>query len=194
MAAHNGGNGSDHDVINFLKDQHREVKRLFSEIASGTGSGREEPFQCLVRMLAVHETAEELVVHPKARTVVPDGDAKVDARLDEENKAKKMLADLEKGGVEAPDFDEKFEEFRLAVLAHAEAEEKELFEPMRDRLEPQERSRLAAVVQTAEKMAPTHPHPHGPESSVGNLLVGPFVAIADRVRDAFAELRERAER
>jgi hypothetical protein len=39
----------------------------------------------------------------------------------------------------------------------------------------------------AEGMAPTRPHKAAPESAVGNLLVGPFVAMVDRVRDAFAD-------
>ena len=28
------------------------------------------------------------------------------------------------------------------------------------------------------------PHPHGPSGPVGNLLVGPFAAMVDKVRDA----------
>jgi hypothetical protein len=36
-------------------------------------------------------------------------------------------------------------------------------------------------------MAPTHPHPHGPTSGIGNQLVGPFVAMVDKVRDKLAK-------
>ncbi len=43
---------------------------------------------------------------------------------------------------------------------------------------------MRASGETAEKMAPTHPHAHGPTSAVGNLVVGPFVAVADTVGDA----------
>jgi hypothetical protein len=39
----------------------------------------------------------------------------------------------------------------------------------------------------AEKFAPTHAHRMAPESAVGNLLVGPFVAMVDRVRDAIRD-------
>ncbi|MCA1672167.1 MAG: hypothetical protein LC799_08180 [Actinobacteria bacterium] len=38
-------------------------------------------------------------------------------------------------------------------------------------------------LESAEARAPRHPHPHGPESALGNILVGPFVAVVDRVHD-----------
>jgi hypothetical protein len=36
----------------------------------------------------------------------------------------------------------------------------------------------------AEALAPTHPHPRGPDSALGNIAVGPMVAVGDRTRDA----------
>ena len=43
---------------------------------------------------------------------------------------------------------------------------------------------MATGVRAGESLGPTHPHPRGPESAVGNILFGPFVAMVDRVRDA----------
>ena len=48
---------------------------------------------------------------------------------------------------------------------------------------------MRTALEKAEKMAPTHPHTHGPESAIGNMIVGPFVAVADRVRDAIRNAR-----
>jgi hypothetical protein len=45
-------------------------------------------------MLAVHETAEEEVVHPLSRGLVDGGDAMVDDRLADERQAKEMLVAL----------------------------------------------------------------------------------------------------
>jgi hypothetical protein len=39
---------------------------------------------------------------------------------------------------------------------------------------------------TAEMVAPTHAHRFAPESATGNLLLGPAVALFDRVRDMLA--------
>jgi len=57
---------------------------------------REEPFEALRQLLAVHETAEEMLVHPRVRREVDAGDAIVDARLKEEHEAKELLSQIEK--------------------------------------------------------------------------------------------------
>ena len=46
---------------------------------------------------------------------------------------------------------------------------------------------MGEAILIAETVAPTHPHPHGPQTALGNLVFGPFVAIADRVRDKITE-------
>lgn len=170
------------DVVAFLKGQHDEVEDLINRVQATTGSDRKEAFQCLVRLLAVHETAEEEIVHPMVRNA-EGGGAIVNSRLQEEADAKKALAALEKLDVATPEFVHEFNKVADAVKDHAEHEEHEEF-PLIEASEGQAaRERLTTMVQVAERTAPTHPHPHAPESAGGNLIVGPFAAIADRVRD-----------
>lgn len=171
------------DVVDLLFAQHQEVKRLFA-LVQGGHQGREEAFQSLVRLLAAHETAEEEVVYPALRSTGEEGERIAKSRKEEESDAKESLADLEKLGVGGDGFDLKLEAFRQEVLDHAEAEEQEVFPLLRRSLDSEKLNAMRSAVETAERMAPKHPHPHGPESAVGNLVVGPFVAIADRVRDA----------
>jgi hypothetical protein len=52
------------DVAEFIREQHQEITRLFSAVEAGHGDGRQDAFECLVRLLAVDETAEEEVVRP----------------------------------------------------------------------------------------------------------------------------------
>lgn len=170
------------DAIAFLELQHEEIRRLFNQVQQASPADKADVFQCLVRLLAAHETAEEEVVHPAARR--GDGAAPVvDARLTEESEAKQSLADLEKMGVDDPGFDEAFAEFRLAVDRHATNEENQEFPLLRAASDEGTLAAMGAQIRLAEKVAPTHPHPHGPDGAVGNLVVGPFAAIADRVRD-----------
>jgi hemerythrin superfamily protein len=171
------------DAIEFLERQHEEIRSLFIDVRGASGKGRSDAFECLVRMLAVHETAEEMVVHPAARRVETGAEI-VEIRLGEESEAKQMLADLEKMGVDDPGFDDAFSTFEAAVLDHAEHEEDEEFPLLYELADAEALESMASQIKLAEGMAPTHPHPHGPESAVGNMLVGPFVAIVDRVKDA----------
>jgi hypothetical protein len=74
------------------------------------------------------------------------------------------------------------DKLRLDVLTHARSEERYEFERLRDQFSDAQRRALAAAVRAAEATAPTHPHP-GTESATENLLAGPPLAVADRVRD-----------
>jgi hypothetical protein len=41
------------------------------------------------------------------------------------------------------------------------------------------------------RMAPTHPHPHTPDSKVGATVAGAVSAVVDRARDAMREASDR---
>jgi hemerythrin superfamily protein len=170
------------DVVEFLKAQHERIKSLFGEVLDSKGEDREELFVQLRRLLAVHETAEEEIVHPRAREL-PDGEQVVAARLDEEHQAKEALRDLEKLDVDSAEFDEMFRKLSRDVLAHAEAEEQKEFAALAKALQERELQRMRNAVEFAERIAPTRPHP-GVESAGANMLAGPFAMMIDRARDA----------
>src|SRR3954471_20068893 len=113
---------SNRDVVSLLLEQHAEIRSLLRATAEAPGDQRRETFQCLVRLLAVHETAEEEVVHPAARRA-DGGDGIVEARLAEEDKAKTILSELEDLGVEHDEFLSRLSAFEEAVLQHASMEE-----------------------------------------------------------------------
>jgi len=169
-----------------LRSQHEQVKAMFEQIDAAEDGQRADLFDCLRATLAVHETAEEIVVHPAARRTGDEGARVVEARLAEEANAKKALAELEKLTPAADGFGPKLLAFKQDVLRHAEAEETELFPLLEANCDADELAAMADKIRTAEKMAPTHPHPHGPDGAVGNMLVGPFVAMVDKVRDKLA--------
>jgi hypothetical protein len=116
----------------------------------------------------------------------------VEARLTEEDEAKTTLADLEKMGPEATEFSGALASFEKDVLAHATAEEREVFPRLQQGIEAEQRRKMAQALKAAEAVAPTHAHKSAPESAIGNLIVGPFVAIVDKVRDAIREHSKKA--
>jgi hemerythrin superfamily protein len=171
------------DVVKFLKDQHNLIKDMFDNVLSANDAkAREDAFIELRKLLAVHETAEEMVVHPRARTEIADGDAVVDARLEEEHKAKEQLSALEKMNVDSKEFLDELRKFRDNVVEHAEHEETEEFNKLQRELDSSDRERMAKAVLAAEAIAPTRPHP-GVESAKLNFAAGPFASMLDRARD-----------
>ena len=170
-------------VTDRLRQQHAEVEALFTAFDEASGAQRVEVFDCLRRALAVHETAEEVVVYPAARLLGEEAAAIAEARTAEEGQAKQALADLEKLGPDGDGFGVQVRLFRQQVIAHAESEERELFPLLETGLTPEDLRQMGDQVEVAESIAPTHAHPHGPDSGIGNQLLGPFVAMVDKVRD-----------
>jgi hypothetical protein len=175
------------DVVKFLKGQHDLIKDMFEEVLSASSTeAREKAFTSLRQLLAVHETAEEMVVHPRARHEITDGDAVVDALLHEEHVAKEQLSKLESMDVGSKDFIAELTSFRDAVVEHAEHEEVEEFTKLTRELSAEDRKRMAGAVQAAEAIAPTRPHA-GVESAKANFALGPFASMLDRARDLITQ-------
>ena len=143
-----------------LRQRHEEITTLFDQTIAAEGERRSELFDCLRATLAVHETVEEMFVHPLARSISDAADTVVLQRLEEENEAKQMLLELEKMTTEATGWGSAFLQFKSAVLRHAEAEERELFPLIDSQCNEQTRRQLADNLVVAEDLAPTHPHPH----------------------------------
>jgi len=174
------------DVVRFLKDQHNLIRDMFDEVLSASGTeAREKAFIELRQLLAVHETAEEMVVHPRVRHEAANGDEIVDARLAEEHKSKEVLSKLEEMDIDSPTFIDELTKFRDAVIDHAEHEENDEFTKLERNLTADDRGRLAKAVLAAEAIAPTRPHA-GVESAKANFVVGPFASMLDRARDTIA--------
>ena len=171
------------DAVKFLTDQHNLIKDLFEEVLGASGDeARDKAFTELRQLLAVHETAEEMVIHPRARHELSDGDAIVDARLEEEHAAKEKLSKLEKMDIGSKEFITELTEFRDAVIDHATHEESEEFNKLERKLSSDDLERMAKALQAAQAIAPTRPHA-GVESAKLNFAVGPFASMLDRARD-----------
>jgi hemerythrin superfamily protein len=172
------------DVIEFLLNQHQQVRGLLDDVLAATGEDRRHYFDNVREMLARHETAEEMIIRPLTRKA-PGGEQVAEGRMDEENEAKEVLASLEKMDVDSAEFAQKFREFRQSVLDHAQAEETQEFPLLRQNNDPDALVKARDRVKRAEDMAPTHPHPSA-KSTAANYVAGPFAAMLDRARDAFS--------
>lgn len=171
------------DVVDFLTHQHDQIKSLFEATLGASGQAREDAFVGLRRLLAVHETVEEEIVHPRAKRKLADGDTVVEERLEEEHEAKTVLQKLEKLDVDSTEFTRLLTELRDAVLDHAKHEERDEFAKLGQELSAKELESMGRAAKLAEAIAPTRPHA-GVESQVANLVAGPFAAMLDRARDA----------
>jgi len=139
------------DVIGILYEQHAQVQDLFERVEQSSGGARQEAFDKLIALLIAHETAEQAVLRPVSRETA--GDDVVQARLDEEEEANQVIAELKKLDVASSEFDRMFAEFKKAVKDHAEHEERDEFPTVLDERDEDERrvmgERLSKVEATA---------------------------------------------
>lgn len=170
------------DVVDMLTDQHHRIADLFRRTLDATGDERRAAFIDLRRLVAAHETAEEVLVHPRMRWIEEAGDQLAQDRVAEEVHLKAELRELEKMDVESPEFAAGLEQARAESLAHNSAEETSEFPLLRTDLDEAQLVRLRRGVQVVESIAPSRPHP-GLALGGENVLAGGFVAVADRVRD-----------
>lgn len=177
-------NGTRQDAISFLRQQHDTIRQLLAAVEDTSGGARRKVFEPLVRLLSVHETSEEMVVYPALRATGDEGRAVAEARKQEEDESKKVLAELEGLDPDSARFDELFGQLRPAVEDHAASEEREVFPILQQTQSERQLANMALALRLAQRIAPTHPHRFAPESALGNFLVGPAVSMFDRFRDA----------
>ncbi|HEY3941831.1 MAG TPA: hemerythrin domain-containing protein [Acidimicrobiales bacterium] len=172
------------DIVQLLDRDHREAEALLSRFELTERSERGDYFWQVVHELVGHEVAEEIAVYPALRRHAPGGEAIADARIAEQAQAEQLLAEMEKLDSASTDFATSFIRLRSEVLEHAKAEEATVFPALTSSESPDARAEQGERYLRAKASAPTHPHPHSPDTPPGNTLLGPIAALFDRARDA----------
>lgn len=173
------------DVVRILLEQHARIRELFEDVTAADGEHKAQAFDELRALLAVHETAEELVLRPVTKKT--GGDAVAEARNEEESEANDVLKELEEMDVDSANFDAKLAAFQKSVDEHAEAEENDEFPHILRSCDDEERRTMGKHILAAEKIAPTHPHPSTAGNIPAQMAVGPFASVVDRARDAITK-------
>jgi hemerythrin superfamily protein len=171
------------DVVELLLADHAKAKSLLDRFESIAATERSAYFCEVVTELVRHEVAEEHVVYPIIRHA-PGGDQEADSRIAEESKTERLLSDMEKLDVSSSEFATRFIILREAVVDHASSEEASTFPRLKEMEDFESRVALGGRYEHAKFAAPTHPHPHAPDTPPGNLILGPVAALFDKARDA----------
>lgn len=170
------------DVVALLIRQHIRMSELIAEVKSASGLSKLGPFEELRRLIAIHETAEEVIIRPLTGTLA--GSSVTDTRNDEEKSLAKVLQALEGMDPRSEKFVDHLQELELVLHDHAQNEEWQEFPYLLAKVPERRRRRLGKALQAAEALAPTHPHPSITGSHAAQLTVGPVASAIDRLRDA----------
>jgi hemerythrin superfamily protein len=139
------------NAIDLLKQQHREVEKLFKKMEKAGPDEKEKLFDELADSLAVHAAIEEQHFYPATK------DARTEELLqeavEEHLSVKRIIADLLEMEPDDPQFDAKITVLQEQVEHHVEEEEKELFPKVQKLHSKDELEDLGVLMeQTAEEL------------------------------------------
>lgn len=186
MAKSEPTTGVSADAIELLTADHRAVEQWFEqfEAAEPSSDSASRAAGEIVQELSVHAAIEEQVLYPTLRDSAANGSELADHALEEHQEVKNLLADVDGKPVDASGVRDIFRTLRSRVQEHVSEEEGETFPALRDALSEDRLHEMGRAIEQAKGMAPTHPHPHAPDTPPANVIAAPAAAMIDKVRDA----------
>ena len=182
-AATQGITGAAPDALEVLMSDHREVEQLFSQLESAAPDSNvaQDIANKIVRELSIHAVAEEQVLYPAARREIDEGE--VNHAIDEHQEVKELLAKVDGRSPAEDEVMRTFKEIKSSVEEHVQEEENEMFPKLRDRLGQERLQEMGEQLESAKRLAPTHPHPNAPNTPPANVVAGLGASVVDRIRD-----------
>jgi hemerythrin superfamily protein len=175
-----GGPGS---VLVRQRADHEELDRLLNELDGTTGRVQEEVLTRIDRLVFSHAFAEETVLWPVLRRVLPDGDALTLQVEQEHQEVNELVRALERDGVDDPRRPARLARLVEVLREDVRDEEDVLFPRLQEAVSPDELRRLGRRWGLMRRLSPTRPHPTVSRRPPGNALSGLPLTVLDRSRD-----------
>ena len=148
------------DAIVLLKQDHKEIRRLFREFqqAGEDATARKGKLvDDIIELLTVHTYIENEVMYPRVRELLPDLEDDVLESYEEHHVADVLVVELAGMKPSAERFDAKTTVLIESVTHHIEEEEQDWFPKVRDGLGRKVLQEIGAEMQKARKKAPRRP-------------------------------------
>jgi hemerythrin superfamily protein len=184
-----GGPGS---VLVRQRHDHQELDRLLRALDGTTGRAQTEALRRIDRLVFSHAFAEETVLWPVLRRVLPDGEA-LTLRVEKEHQeVNELVSELENLGSEDPRRAARLSRLVEVLREDVRDEEDVLFPRLQEKLDPQELRRLGRQWEFVRRISPTRPHPTVSRRPPGNALSALPLSLFDRTRDLLDAAAHRA--
>jgi hemerythrin superfamily protein len=148
------------DAIVILKNDHKEMRRLFREFQSSgerAVAKKSAIVNKILEALTVHTYLENEIMYPEVRSLLPDLEDDVLESYEEHHVADVLCMELAAMKPDAERFDAKVSVLIENVEHHIEEEEDEWFPKVRDGLGRKQLQDIGARLLEARKKAPRKP-------------------------------------
>lgn len=139
------------NAIKLLKDDHREINKLFGEYkASDSDSEKHELFEQIKEKLDVHTHIEETIFYPKLKEHEKLEDITLEG-IEEHHVADVLAREISKLTDDSEKFEPKMEVLIEGVLHHVMEEEGEMFPKVEEVFSEEELEKLGREMAEEEK-------------------------------------------
>lgn len=138
------------NVFELLKQDHRKVEQLFSQLENARGQQRQALFEQLRDNLIAHAHAEEKAFYPRFRDEKQTHE-KIEDGIQEHHEVEDMLHQMEGLSVDDPSWSEHCSKLKQAVQHHVQEEENEVFPKAMKLANSDEIKRMGSEVENIEQ-------------------------------------------
>jgi hemerythrin superfamily protein len=175
--------GGDRSVLCRQKRDHVELDRLLHAIDASSGRGRQELLTQLCRLVFPHAFAEESVLWPAVRRILPDGEHLTVTIEREHQQINELFTQLETCDPDDAQHHQLWARIVELLREDVRDEEDELLPKLQAAQSRRQLIVLGLAWELARRIAPTRPHPVVARRPPGNVLAALPLTITDRLRD-----------
>ena len=161
------------DAIVLLREDHKEVRRVFKEFQKAGNDDKatkQRLVDKMIELLTVHTYVENEVMYPRVRQLLPDLEDDVLESYEEHHVADLLVAELSTMDPDDERFTAKTTVLIENVTHHMDEEEQEWFPQVREGLGRKQLQELGEQLLEAKKNAPTRPTEPGALKKAADAL------------------------
>ncbi|WP_313408096.1 hemerythrin domain-containing protein [Aeromicrobium sp.] len=182
-------------VLTRQKRDHVRLDRLLHELAvAAPGDDQDRVLRRIARLVFPHAFAEESVLWPLMRSVLPDGEQLTLQVELEHQEVNELWSSLEQLDPLDPRREPVLERLTRVLQQDVRDEEDELFPRLQERTTVRRLQVLGVAWELVRRISPTRPHPVVARRPPGNALAALPLTLTDRARDNLDRIARRSDR
>jgi len=165
------------------KRDHIKLNRLLIELETSNGARQDRVLIRIYRLVFSHAFAEESILWPVIRRVLPDGEALTLQVEQEHQEVNELVTRLDGGNLADAERRQVLDRLVHVLREDVRDEEDALLPDLQGRLGVRELRRLGVAWELVRRTAPTRSHPVVSRRPPGNVLAALPLTVIDNLRD-----------
>jgi hypothetical protein len=175
--------GGGWSILARQKCDHQRLDQLLGELESSPRDRQQDVLQRINRLVFPHAFAEESVLWPELRRLLPDGEQLTLQVEQEHQEVNEIVTSLEDPGLPEAQRGPLLDRLVRVLREDVRDEEEELLPRLQEAVDVRRLRLLGIAWEVVRRTAPTRPHPVVARRPPGNVLAALPLTMLDRGRD-----------